>query len=286
MKSKIPQLPFRKSAPLPPTKGIPAKQFTIAAWTGAGEGEKIVIYGDSGIGKTTLCALLPKPVFIGIDDGGRKLKHPITGNDLDRVPQITNFADVRAALQSNVFESAESIVFDTATDLQKWALPAVFTHVKIGQNKTATCLEDYGYHKGYRHWYDTMLLVLSDCDRWVRKGKNIVFVAQSSTIRIANPAGEDFLKQAPELHHDNSVSILNAYVSWADHVFRVAHSHISVQDGKAGSSNERAVFVHPEVHFFAKSRTISADYPVVTFTNPQDDSIWQLLFGEKENGAR
>ena len=272
----------KKSVPLPPSKKISAKQFTIAAWTGMGEGEKIVVYGDSGLGKTTLCALLPKPVFLGIDDGGRKIKHPVTGADLNRVPEVIGFDDVRAALQSNVFDSAESIVIDTVTDLQRWALPATFARIKIGQGKTAVNLEDYGYHKGYRHWHDTMLLILSDCDRWIRKGKNVVLVAQSSTVRIANPAGEDFLKQAPDLHHDSSISILNAYVSWADHVFRLGYSHVSVQDGKAGSSNKRAVFVHPEIHFFAKSRTISAEYPVVEFNSPEDDSIWRLLFNKEE----
>ena len=286
MKTTKPKPPLpKKPAPPPPkppaSKIQSAKQFTIAAWTGVGEGEKAIIYGDPGIGKTSLCAQLENGVFIGIDDGGRKIRKP-DGDPVQCVPGIESFNDVRAALQSNVFEAADSIIFDTVTDLQRWAIPATFNRVKMGQGKTADNLEDYGYHKGYRHWYDTMCLILSDCDRWVRKGKNIIFIAQSNAIRVANPAGEDFLKQAPELHHDNSVSILNAYVSWADHVLRLGYSHVSVEDGKAGSSNERAVFVHPEVHFFAKSRSISADYPVVEFANAADDSIWRLLFNGGE----
>ena len=279
-----PKPTIKKPAPPPPAKKqtMSAKQFTIAAWTGAGEGEKVIVYGESGIGKTSLCRLLSNAAFIGVDDGGRKIRK-LDGTPLDRVPNIECFEDVRAALQSNVFESVDNIIVDNVSELERWALSATFRRIKIGQGKTADNIEDYGYHKGYRHWHDTMLLILSDCDRWIRKGKNVILVAQSTTVRIANPAGEDFLKQAPELHHDSSVSTLNPYIEWADHVFRIGYSHIAVTDGKAGSTNERAIFVHPEIHFYAKSRTIPAEFSVVEFKSAKDDSIWRLLFNENNS---
>ncbi len=86
---------------------------------------------------------------------------------------------------------------------------------------------------------------------------------------------------APELYHDKSVSILTAYLSWADHVFRIGYANLTVEDGKAAPVKERAVFVHPDATFFAKSRTIPIDYDVVTFENVKDDSIWRLVFNEK-----
>lgn len=271
--------------PKMPTKKPVAKQFTLQPWTNQGQGHKAILYGDSGIGKTTLATLAPKPAFIGVDDGGRMIRHPVTGELLTFVPDITTFQDVRDVLHSNVFDDCESIVIDNITELERLAQPYTFEHVKTQGGKTASNIEDYGFHKGYRHWHDQMLLILSDCDRWVRKGKNIILIAQSTSVKIANPAGEDFLKQAPELFHDKNVSTLNAYVSWADHVLRLGYSHVEVTNGKAGSTNERAVFVHPEIHFCAKSRTIPADYPVVTFSKPDDASIWRLMFGAKYEAA-
>jgi len=75
---------------------------------------------------------------------------------------------------------------------------------------------------------------------------------------------------------------MNQYIEWADHVFRIANCAVTVSDkGKASGTNDRAVYVHPEPHFYAKSRTIPADpYAVVAFENQKDDSIWRVLFGE------
>jgi len=273
----LPKMPVKKSA---------VKQFTLQPWTNQGQGHKVILYGDSGIGKTTLASLASNPAFIGIDDGGRMILHPVTGQPLVSVPDVTTFQDVRDVLHSNVFDDCNTIVIDNVTELERLALPYVFEHIKKQGGQTAVNIEDYGFHKGYRYWYETMLLILSDCDRWVRKGKNIVMIAQATSVKIANPAGEDFLKQAPELFHDKNVSSLNAYVSWADHVLRMSYSHVEVTNGKAGSTNERAVFVHPEIHFYAKSRTISADYPVVTFNKPSDASIWRLMFGGNYDATR
>lgn len=279
--TKLKPPPIRRPVPKSATS-TGNKTFTVHAWTGENEGEKVLIYGPSGMGKTTLATTTPKPVFVGIDDGGRKIRNPITSEALMAVNGVESFEDVRTVLQGNALDGFETIVIDTVTELQHMALEATFHRVPAGKNQTAKTIEDYGFHKGYRHWYDTMRLVLTDCDRHVRAGRNIVLLAQSRTIRRANAGGEDFLQEAPDLYHDKNVSILDVYKSWVDHVFKLDYANMVVDKGKAGSSNERAVYVHPEIHFIAKSRTISADYPVVSFSEPADDSIWKLVFGSDE----
>lgn len=280
------------SRPKPPAPKIAApppvsapirsnKTFAVEDWSGEAEGEKVILYGRSGIGKTTLAAMAPDPVWIGLDDGGRKIRHPVTGKRLRRVPGIETFEDVRAALQSDAFDGHASIVLDTVTELQALGQSATFRRVPTEKGNTPQNIEDYGFHKGYRFWYDTMRLVLGDLDRHVRAGRNVILLCQNGTIRRANPGGEDFLVDAPDLYHEKNTSILDTYVAWADHVLRIDNSHVVVdKKGKAGSTNERAVFVHPEIHFMAKSRTVPLDYAVVTFESPQDDSIWRLIFNE------
>lgn len=261
------------------------KTFTIADWDGSKEGEKIMIHGQPGIGKTTLAILAPTPVFIGMDDGGRKMSHPITGKRLKVIPNITSFGDVRDALrQVNIFDDYQTIVIDTITELERWALPYTFITIPKEKGGPAKNVEDYGWHKGYRYWYDTMRLILQDCDSLVRRGKNIIFVAQSSVIKVANPGGEDFLKEAPELYHDDKVSILNSYVSWCDHVFRLGYTSITVdKEHKAASDQVRAVFVCPEIHFMAKSRnSFLEEQKVISFKDKKDNSIWRFLFGERK----
>jgi len=255
------------------------KTFTIADWHGSNEGEKIIVYGRSGIGKTTLASMTPDPVWIGIDDGGRKIRNPVTGKTLRYIPGIDTFDDVRSALRSNVFDECKTIVVDTITYIQALAQEATFRRVKLENGGWAENIEDYGFHKGYRHWYDTMRYLLDEFDVHVRAGRNIVLLAQRATIKRANPGGEDFICEAPDLYNDRGVSILDAYIAWADHVLRVDHANVIVnKQKKAGSANIRAVYVHPEIHFEAKSRTIPTEYAVVQYAEPKDDSIWRLIF--------
>ena len=77
-KKKPPLAPPPKPvAPPPIAKRVP-KTFAVEEWQGDIEGEKIIIHGKYGMGKTTLATMAPAPVFIGLDDGGRKLKDPRT----------------------------------------------------------------------------------------------------------------------------------------------------------------------------------------------------------------
>ena len=87
--------PASKKKLTPPVLTAPApkssraiKTFQVKPWSGGDEGEKAILYSDSGMGKTTLSAMSPNSVFIGLDDGGRKIKHPITGEDLNYIPGI------------------------------------------------------------------------------------------------------------------------------------------------------------------------------------------------------
>lgn len=266
----------------PPSIKNKPKMFNVVDWSGENEGEKVILYGVSGIGKTTAAALLEKAAFIGIDDGGRKVKHPVTGVDLKHVPNIRTFGDVHQALvQPGLFDKYDSVVIDNITELERWALPHLFKTTPANQSgATVKNIEDYGYHKGYRRWHDVMLLILADCDQLIRKGKNVIMVAQSTICRHVQAGADDFVKEGPALHHDKNVSTMNAYIEWADHVLRIAHSSVTVKKGKAGGTTERAIYVYPEPHFHAKSRTIPPEYAVVSFEDKTDDSIWKVLFGE------
>ena len=70
------------------------------------------------------------------------------------------------------------------------------------------------------------------------------------------------------------------WTEWCDHVLKIGYSDIVATDKKATSSGERAIYVHGQAHFKAKSRTIPGRFPVVSFSDPTDDSIWEFLFND------
>ncbi len=284
--AKAPGVP-KAPPPAPPLSAalpVSNKQFSIAPWTGEGEGEKIIIYGPSGMGKTTLAAMAPDPVFIGCDDGGRQIRNPLTGEPVLHVPGVETFADVRGALRSGLFSDHKSVVIDTATEMQHWALPYMFSTIKAGKDSSTTVksIEGYGYGKGYRHLYDTMHGVLADLDQLVRKGINVILVCQSAPMQETNTSGENYFKDAPDLFHTDKNSVRNDYIAWVDHVLRITWQNAIVTDRKVAPVVGRMINTCPDASFFAKSRGGKLkEYPAVAFADEADDSLWRALFSEE-----
>lgn len=259
----------------PAQSKVSAKNFSVEPWSCEGEGKRVLLYADSGMGKTTLASLLRNAVFIGIDDGGKLIP------GLRHVPGVTNFADVRAALQADIYADCETVIIDQVTYLQEWAVDYVLANIPNDKGAMMQNLEQYGWNGGYRHLYDTMKLILPDCDGLIRRGKNVIIIAQAASHSIPNPGGEDFLRAGPRLISRKNADTEALYCEWADHIFRIDYQLLAVNKQKKATGNgTRAIFVHPEAHFRAKSRTLGPELAVVTFDDPTDDSIWQFLFNE------
>lgn len=286
----------RKAPPKVPSAPPPSarqktrqrKTFTTGPWTGEGEGEKVVGYGISGVGKTTLFAMMPNPVFIGLDDGGRKIRDPRTGEPIRRVEGVGTFDDVRDAInQTDLFPRGGSCVIDTMTILEQWAEPWMFANIKHEKGGTVTSLEGYGYGKGYTHLFETMRLILEDLDLLIRRGVNVGLICQNMAIKRANPSGLDYLEDGPKLSHPSSEknSVRLNICEWADHVLRIGYHDTVVTGapdakiGKVSGDGMRAVYTMPtDPSFFAKTRTLTE--PVIAFAEPNDDSIWRMLYPE------
>ena len=268
------------------------KTFQVVTWGGDNEGEKIIMYADSGMGKTTLASMLPTPTFAGLDDGGRKIRHPITGEKLKNIPGIETFGDFRAAVQQpDLLNDYETLVVDTGTILEGWALAWMLENIKNDKGELMRNIKQFGYGDGHRHLYDTMRLPLADFDALIRRGKNICILCQMQQAEIAHSGGENYLCDVPKLalqYGKVAPSIWGLWCEWADHVFKISNEGvIATKDSdkakvaKATSTGNRIIHVHaPEVHYKAKSRTIPYRFPVVSFDNPSDDSIWRFLFDE------
>lgn len=283
-------------APPPAKAARQVKNFSIHQWSGQGEGEKIILVGASGLGKTTLASMLPGAVFVGLDDGGRKIKNPKTGEPVNAIFGIEDFQDSLDVLNNPALflQGKENgnreitVVIDTATKLEELAEPYIFANIKTDKGNVVRNLEGYGWGKGYKHSQDTMRLVLQACDGLIRKGINVCLLCQEKAVPISNAEGLDFLQAGPKLHHTNQFSTRLDFQEWADHVFRIGYHETEVagaEGAKVGkitsSSTTRVVYTSGARHFFAKSRpTLTGETlpAVVSFENQADDSVWQFLF--------
>ena len=288
--------PKVKAPPPPPAqRQHTAKTFAIESWTGKGEGQKTIVYGPSGIGKTTLIALLEqhtkgRVVVLGLDDGGRLIRNGKTGEPLLHVPGIETYQDVRDFLHSDLLKRSDILVIDTITKLEEISLPHIFATIKGDKGATCDNIEAYNFGKGYRHMLDSLRLVLADLDSLVRRGVEVVLLAQTANAKIATAEGLDFLQEGPKLWHSNQHSSRLEVCEWADHVLRVAYHDTTVvgtpsfgatpTKGKVTGGDTRAIYTTGEAWFVAKSRTLVD--PVFSFENPQDDTIWKHLYGARK----
>jgi len=278
----------RPTAPPPRRPATPPKDFVPVRWDSTNIGEKIIINGRSGMGKTSLAAQLPDAVFLGVDKGGKNIRNPVTCDKLTMIPNVVDFEDVRAALRSVVDFPYKFVVIDTINMVEKLGLAWTLKKVPGPSNSVATDIESYGFGKGYRYLFDTMSLPLLELDQLAEAGKHVVLLSQPADNRVANASGEDYLCHGLGLAHRANASVANLYTEWADHIFKIDYQNLAVlkanpkaAKGKAVGNTERAIFTDGEVHFVAKSRPLADGSflpPVVAFADRTDDSVWRFMF--------
>lgn len=273
----------------PAASARPVKTFSVVEWSGEGEGKKIILYGPNGMGKTTLAAMAPDAVFIGLDDGGRETRHPKTGAKLRAIPGVESFYDLRDALhQTTMFPRGSTLILDTVTRAEELIKQFVLATVKKeGKGERADSLEDYGYGKGFSHLTDASRLLLGDLDPLVRSGVNVILLAQQTQATVSNLEGIDYSQDGPALTSQpkSGMNVRTEFCSWSDHIFRLGYADPSVKKaneraakGKASGTTDRYVFTEPQIHFVAKNRMNGTLPAIMPFATRDDDSIWRAVF--------
>ena len=268
-----------------------AKSFKAAPLSGDNEGEKVMLFAKSGSGKTTAAAQIKNAVFIPLDDGARKVVNPTTKQPVNAIDpeQIEDWDDLRAAVQqaTEYVPEGGTLVIDTITRAQPLAENWVVQNVKTEKGGQAKNLEAFGFGKGYRHVLDQFRLLLTDLDKVIRSGRNVVLIGQLDQTVVANPEGADYYCEVPKLIENKMGPVRTEVCEWCDQVWRIGYLNMEVEKessdskvGKVSGDVERAIFTGSALHYLAKSRPINGNTlpAIVSFETPEDDSIWQYAF--------
>lgn len=190
--------------------------------------QKTVIYGVEGIGKSTLAAQFPSPLFIDVEGGTAHI-------DVPRLPQPTSWSmllDEVRWIRDFPYECGGTLVIDTLD----WAQQLCAAHICGAENKKS--IEDFGYGSGYTKVYEEFgkfLNLLTDvCER----GLNVLCLAHASIERIEQP-GEigTYDHWGLKLQTGRKTSIANMVKEWADAVlFCNYKTNINVTDAKSGKA--------------------------------------------------
>ena len=263
------------SAATPQAAVASSKRFGVSSGRKVGA-QRVLLYGPGGVGKSALAALAPNPVFLDLEHGSDQF-------DVARASGIESFADVREWLQGDESDPFASVILDTSTKLEELGLGhmiATIPHEKPGVKITS--IESYGFGKGYRHLYDLMSLVLQDCDRLIRKGKNVILIAHSCTNEAPNPTGDNWLRYEPRLQHPKKEnSTRERTIGWADHVLFIGYD-VASNEGKGIGSGTRTIYTQELPAHLAKTRGPFDVKDKVPFSLPYpkgDSTIWSLILG-------
>ena len=138
--------------------------------------QRVLIYGQHGIGKTTLASQFPGAVLIDVENGSNHL-------DVTRYPRPTNWQTLlyEVADAAKRLEPGSTLVIDSADWAERLATE------KVCADKDVQSIEGIGYGKGYVYVADEFKRLLRGLDMVVEAGVNVVLVAHDQIGRIDKP---------------------------------------------------------------------------------------------------
>lgn len=136
--------------------------------------QKVVIYGPEGVGKSTLAAAFPKPLFIDTEGSTNKM-------DVARYPKPTSWEMLKNEVREAPETGCKTLVIDTIDWAEKLCITSICdAHQKKG-------IEDFGYGKGYvfeREEFGKFLDLLQEI---VDGGVNVVLTAHAQIRKFEQP---------------------------------------------------------------------------------------------------
>lgn len=202
----------------------------------------ITICGDAGVGKSTLAALFPKPIFIRAEDGVSRVPQDFRPHALPVIHEGQQAFDQMKALihEDHDFKTC---VIDTVS-----ALDRLFVDDILKQDGRAKSLNQAlgGYGAGFSALAAKHQTVRKGAEAMRRKrGMNVVFLAHVETSTERPPDADDYSRYSLRMTHDKS---LPPYLDDVDAVGFVRNRLVLKGDDgerkKAISNGERELVMH------------------------------------------
>lgn len=218
--------------------------------------QKVIVYAPEGIGKSTLAAGLPSPIFFDFEGGTDHL-------DVARLKPDT-LADFEKWARELIKDRQgfQTVVIDTVDWLEESVLKAV---VAGAENDNVKSIEDFGFGKGWVHLTEKMNHVLGIFDRLVDAGLHVVCLAHGAVRRFDDPklaSGYDRYELKMYKDRPNSKGTASLLKEWADALLfgtfedKVKMSGPTGERGRAvaASGRERVLMCTHSAAWDAKNR--------------------------------
>lgn len=210
----------------------------------------MTLFGEGGMGKTTLAAMFPKPVFIRTEDGTTSL----AGNEgVSLFPLAKSSKDVLDAIEALATQEHDfkTMVLDSVTQLA-----TLIEHEIVEADPKAKSINQAG--GGYGAGYSTAAEKHRTIREWAgalayERGMNVVFIGHADTETLDLPDMDAFGRYTVRLHKKS----LPHYTDNADAVCMIRLKSFVRGDGdkkRAISTGEREIICYPQASSVTKNR--------------------------------
>ena len=229
------------------------------------------IFGEGGMGKTTLAAMFKSPVFIRTEDGTASL----TGNDnVSLFPLATSTQDVLDAIEALATQKHDhkTLVIDSITQLGTMIEAEI-----VAADPKAKSINQAG--GGYGAGYSTAAEKHRQIRDWAgslayEKGMNVIFIGHADTEMLDLPDMDAFARYTVRMHKKS----IPHYTDNVDLVGLIRlKTFVRGGDGdkkRAISTGEREIICHPQASSVTKNRFNVSEPLAFTFDrNPFADFV-------------
>lgn len=237
------------------------------------DGQRPVIatlIADAGLGKTTLAAMFPKPVFIRTEDGTQSL---VGHDDAMLFPLAYTSQEVFDAIEALATQEHDrkTVVLDSVTQLA-----TIIEQEIVAADPKAKSINQTG--GGYGAGYSSAAAVHGRVREWIgmlayERGMNVVFIAHADTESMDLPDMDPYSRYTVRMHKKS----LPHYVDNVDLVAQIRLKTFTRGEGdskKAISSGEREIVCHAVASSITKNRFgITEPIPFTLDGNPFDKFV-------------
>ena len=176
---------------------------------------RLVIFGDEKSGKTSTAAQSPKPLYIGTDDGRRRLA-------VDGLPIPSTWDEFVTQLEQVVEDAPKLGYGSVVTDTLNGVVDLCAEHVCQTQfggswNDPKNGFLAWGGHRGWSAVSEEIRRLMPLYDALVDDGLWVILLAHSQTEKVKNPLAEDYDRFAPAIDK----KVWSRFGRWADAILRV-----------------------------------------------------------------
>lgn len=235
------------------------------------EPPRILVYGVEGIGKTTLAAAAPAPIWFDVEGGSGQLsvaRYPFRDGPRGHVPDTLE--EVRAGIQdlATADHRYQTLVIDTADSLEKLVHKFILERDKPKSKERVPGINAYGYGKGQDISVDELRALTLDLEPLRQRGMSVIILAHQRIRNFKSPVTEDYDRYTLRMD-EKAAGFLR---EWCDVVgfacFEETTTDLLGERAKGVDTGRRLLKFRRSAVHDAKSRYALPDQIEMSLTNP------------------